>query len=83
MRLFVDAHQTKWQGDPNYAHWQAGPVIDDVAGLGEALAETRRDFETVYRPIQQRLFAHSFDLTDEPSAVRAARAIATIAGLTS
>jgi hypothetical protein len=79
--LFVDAHQTEWQGDPNYAHWQAGPVIDDVAKLGEALAETRRDFETVYRPIQQRLFAHSFDLTDEPSAVRAARAIATIAGL--
>ena len=81
--LFVDAHHIKWQGDPNYAHWQAGPVIDDVASLGEGLAETRRDFETVYRPIQQRLFAHSFDLTDEPSAVRAARAIATIAGLTS
>ena len=58
-------------------------MIDDVASLGEGLAETRRDFETVYRPIQQRLFAHSFDLTDEPSAVRAARAIATIAGLTS
>ena len=80
--LFVDAHHTKWQGNPNYAHWQAGPVISDVAKLGEALAATQQDFETVYRPIQQRLFAHSFDLTDEPSAVRAARAIATIAGLT-
>lgn len=79
--LFFDAHHTAWQGDPNYAHWQAGPVIDDVASIGEGLAEARRDFETLYRPIQQRLFAHSFDLTDEPSAVRAARAIATIAGL--
>ncbi|MEG3155385.1 hypothetical protein [Sphingomonas sp. RB1R13] len=80
--LFVDAHHTKWQGNPNYAHWQAGPVISDVANLGEGLAESRLDFETVYRPIQQRLFAHSFDLTDEPSAIRAAWAIATIAGLT-
>ena len=25
--LFVDAHRTAWQDNPNYAHWQAGPVI--------------------------------------------------------
>jgi len=81
--LFVDAHHTQWQRDPNFAHWQAGPVIDSVEQLGEGLDRARADFETVYRPIQQRLFAHSFDLTDEPSAVRAARAIATIAGLAS
>jgi hypothetical protein len=79
--VFVDAHDSPWRGNPDFAHWQAGPVIDDVAKLGEGLAETRRDFEAVYRPVQERLFAHSFDLTEEPSAVRAARAIAQVAGL--
>ncbi|MEO7787594.1 MAG: hypothetical protein ABIR77_07210 [Sphingomicrobium sp.] len=79
--LFVDAHHTAWQGDANYAHWQAGPVIDSVAELGNGIAQTLAEFEAVFRPVQERLFAQSFDLTDEPSAVRAARAIARIAGL--
>jgi len=79
--LFVDAHRTNWQGDTNYAHWQAGPVIESVDQLGEGLARARSEFEATYRSVQERLFAHSFDLTDEPSAVRAARVIARIAGL--
>lgn len=79
--VFFDAHRSAWRGNPDFAHWQAGPVIDDVAELGEGLAEARRDFEAVCRPVQERLFAYSFDLTDEPSTARAARAIATIAGL--
>ena len=79
--VFVDAHHSAWRENADFAHWQAGPVIDDVAMLGEGLAEAGRDFGTVYRPIQERLFAHSFDLTEEPSAVRAARAIAQVAGL--
>jgi hypothetical protein len=79
--VFVDAHASPWRDNPDFAHWQAGPVIGDVASLGEGLAEARRDFGAVYRPVQERLFAHSFDLTEEPSAVRAARAIAKIAGL--
>ncbi|MEO6247388.1 MAG: hypothetical protein ABIO85_02220 [Sphingomicrobium sp.] len=78
--LFFDAHHTKWQGDANYAHWQAGPVIETVAALGPALARAEADFESLFRPAQERLFAHSFDLTEEPSAMRAARAIARIAG---
>lgn len=80
--VFVDAHHSAWLGNPDFAHWQAGPVIDDVAKLGDGLVEARRDFEAVYRPVQERLFAHSFDLTEEPSAARAARAIAKIAGMT-
>jgi len=28
-----------------------------------------------YKPVQQRLFSRSFDLTGEPSATRAARAV--------
>lgn len=79
--LFVDAHHSAWRGDPNFAHWQAGPVIDDAGQLGEGLARAQVAFESEYRAVQERLFAHSFDLTAEPSAARAARAIARIAGL--
>ncbi len=79
--LFVDAHGSDWRGNPNFTHWRAGPVIDDIASLGEGLVRARDEFETVYRPVQEQLFAHSFDLTDEPSAVRAAKVIARIAGV--
>lgn len=79
--LFVDAHHSEWKDNPNFAHWRAGPVIDDVARIGEGLVRARADFDRLYRPIQEQLVAHSFDLTDEPSALRAARAIARIAGL--
>jgi hypothetical protein len=79
--LFIDAHHQQWRDNPDFAHWQAGPVIERVDALEDGLAEARAAFETVYRPVQQRLFAHSFDLTAEPSAMRAARAIARVAGL--
>lgn len=72
--IFLNAHDTKYEGDPNFAHWQAGPVIDDVARLGETLGAafgSHRD----YLPIQKRLFETSFDLTDKPSSERAADVI--------
>ena len=78
--LFLDAHDTAWRGDPNYAHWQSGPVVRDVASLGPALAEARAQHERVYRPVQERLFRDSFELTETPSAERAARAVARVAG---
>lgn len=79
--VFVDAHHTPWQGDANFAHWTAGPVIGDVAELGTALANARRDQDRLYRPVQERLFNYSFDLAETPSSQRAARAIAQVAGL--
>lgn len=78
--LFLDAHDTAWNGDPNYAHWQSGPVIREVAALGSALGEARAMHARVYRPVQERLFRDSFDLTDTPSAERAARVVARVAG---
>ena len=77
--VFVDAHRAAWRGNPDFAHWRAGPVIDDPAQLGAALADAREGFETRWRPAQEALFAHSFDLSAEPSALRAARAIAELA----
>lgn len=80
--VFLNTHRLAWQNDPNFAHWRAGPVIDDPADLGAALAHAREDHERLYRPVQQAMFDYSFDLTEEPSSARAGRALAKFAGLT-
>jgi hypothetical protein len=79
--LFLDAHRTQWQGDANYAHWRAGRVLASPDALGDALAEAQADHDARYRQVQEQLVRDSFDLTDEPSSLRAARAVATVAGL--
>ena len=80
--VFLNAHHLPWQGDPNYAIWRAGPVIERVDQLGVALAEAQEQQDSVYAPIQREIFDASFDLTDQPSAKRAAAAVARFAGLT-
>ena len=79
--VFLNPRGVPWQEDANYAHWTAGPVVEDIAQVGPALAAAQREHAAVWRPVQQALFDASFDLTDEPSAIRAARAIAGFAGL--
>ncbi|UAL12774.1 hypothetical protein [Caulobacter segnis] len=79
--VFLNSHRHAWQGDPNYGHWRAGPVIETPDQLGAALVSARIEHEARWRPAQQAMFAESFDLTEEPSAVRAARVVARIAGL--
>jgi hypothetical protein len=79
--VFLNPRRLAWRGDPNFAHWQAGAVIETAADLNTALTHAPVDHATTYRPVQQALFDHSFDLTDEPSSVRAARALARFAGL--
>jgi hypothetical protein len=80
--LFLNAHDVAWQGKPDFAHWQAGRVLDDVGDLGVALAGAGQEHVAHYRAVQQRLFSDSFDLTATPSSVRAAWVIAKFAGLT-
>lgn len=72
--VFLDSHQTDWRGDPNYAHWSAGPVITDPANLHAAIEWAQLAHERDV-PVQRRLFDQSFDLSDEPSSIRAARAV--------
>lgn len=72
--LFLNSHGADWRGNPNYAHWQTGEVIEDPAALGSALDRAVSEHGR-YLPIQQELFRRSFDLTGESSADRAARAI--------
>ncbi len=79
--VFMNSHGVNAEGDPNYAHWQAGPVINTVAELDGALDRTLAEHAPYYQQIQQSLFSHTFNLTDEPSSVRAARAISELLGL--
>lgn len=79
--LFLNPHRLPWAGDPNFLHWTAGPVIEAAADIGHGLRRARDEHASGYREVQQALFYDSFDLTDEPSAVRAARALAAFAGL--
>jgi hypothetical protein len=76
--LFLNSQGPDIGDDPNFAHWQAGPVVDDMADFGRLLTETQRLHADIYQPIQRRMFDRSFDLTDEPSSLRAARAIAML-----
>jgi len=79
--VFINAFGVEFERDPNYAHWTAGPVIEDVAHLDAALHTAITRHESYYRPIQEKLFAERFSLTDEPSSRRAARAIAHVGGM--
>ena len=78
--VFLDAHETDWADDKNFAHWHSGPVIGDPACLGGALAEAIRDPGGHYAAAQKQLFDDTFDLTDVPSSLRAAEVVARVAG---
>ena len=74
--VFLNAHQVDWERDPSYAHWQLGPVLDDPSQVENGLAraiETHDD----YQDKQIRYFKDSYDLTNEPAGLRAARVIAS------
>lgn len=79
--VFLNPRGIAWQDDPNFASWAAGPVIERIDQLGGALVDAQRNETGAYRAIQQKLVDETFDLTDVPSSVRAARAIARFAGL--
>lgn len=72
--VFLDAHGTDWRGDPNYAAWSLGDVVTRIEDLGEGITRALAD-PTRHALEQKAHFDYTFSLTDEPSAVRAARAI--------
>ena len=72
--LFLNSHGVDWRGDPNYLHWQAGPVLESAHGLLDAIdaaVASHRD----YAGTQQALIDATFALSGRPSAERAADAI--------
>jgi hypothetical protein len=77
--VFVNAQGYAWQGDPNFAHWQAGPVIETIHELERALDHATSYHNRDYKPVQRRMFDHTFHLTDETSSARAARVVLQLA----
>ena len=75
--VFLNSHDVAHVGDANYLHWRAGEVIGGPALLGAALGRAQAAHH-LFRPTQRELFRRSFDLTAEPSAERAARAILSV-----
>ncbi|WP_297506423.1 hypothetical protein [uncultured Caulobacter sp.] len=79
--IFLNPQGHAWEGDANFGHWRLGRVIPGVDQLGDALETAWADHAATYGQVQRELFESSFDLTSEPSARRAARALAAFAGL--
>jgi hypothetical protein len=75
--IFLDSHHSDHRGNPDYAHWRAGTVIENPDELETALFKANA-YPDAFRDEQRRMFAASFDLTDEPSSSRAARAISAV-----
>lgn len=73
--VFINAHGPVDPADPNFAHWQAGPVITGADQLGDALILSQQEHDSRYRPVQKALFDRTFDRTDLPAGERAARRI--------
>jgi hypothetical protein len=72
--FFLNPRGHDWQGNPDFSHWRAGHVLDDIDQLDAALAEVPR-LTPAMRERQESMFAYSFDLQELPSSERAAEAI--------
>lgn len=72
--MFLDAHDTPWQGNPNYRHWTTGPVkteANDIIGAVDSAFASQAS----YSEAQRAVLEDSFSVTAEPASVRAAAAI--------
>ena len=73
--IFLNSHDAKWQGNPDYGHWALGEVLGDVAELPAAL-DRAVAAPDAYRAVQEAAVNDTFALSDIPSSRRAAQAIA-------
>jgi hypothetical protein len=72
--LFLNSSGATWCGDPSFHHWLYGPVLETIEGLGEALDQAFATHED-YRETQAWGIDETFDTSNTPASVRAARAI--------
>ena len=72
--VFLNAARVAWQDDPNYAHWHLGDVVDDPAGLWQAIVDAPAR-HALYRARQERVARASLGEFDPAPSVRAADAI--------
>ncbi|HET6941954.1 MAG TPA: hypothetical protein VFH89_07330 [Sphingomicrobium sp.] len=72
--LFLNSRGADYAGDPNFAHWSAGRVIDDPSQMKGALASAFVDHRR-FGTVQKDLFTRSIALEETPSSTRAAIAV--------
>ncbi|MFT8674544.1 MAG: hypothetical protein ABF990_03875 [Acetobacter sp.] len=73
--IFLNSHHAAWRGNPNYAHWLLGDVIDSIAELPAALERAMAD-PTRFAHLQEHACKETFGVDDNrPSSQRAAQAI--------
>ncbi|WP_192878826.1 hypothetical protein [Sphingopyxis lindanitolerans] len=72
--FFLNPRGLAWQGDPDFAHWRAGTVLDSMDEFDAAFAEPP-GLTPAMRERQEDIFRYSFDLQERPSSERAAEAI--------
>lgn len=68
-------HLTNWEGDPNFRHWNFGPVLMNGHSLTEILSFARNNLEKMYKPCQEKAFLDTFDNVDGNSSFKAAQQI--------
>ncbi len=73
--VFLNPNRHKWQDDEDFAAWNLGCVVETMAEFGPAIRGALAD-RGAFAEKQRSHFADTFDLTSEPSAERAAKAIA-------
>ncbi|MCC7413110.1 MAG: hypothetical protein IT495_15955 [Gammaproteobacteria bacterium] len=77
--IFLNSHERHWHTNENYRHWHLGPVLESVEDLDAALTKAFADHaQWIHR--QRWAFEDTFDLSDTPSSIRAARAIVEFLG---
>lgn len=77
--VFLNAHGIEWQGDPSFAHWRLGDVIDDPAELMDAIRAAPGRHH-LYRARQEAMAAASLgDFGRDTSPGAAERAAAAVA----
>jgi hypothetical protein len=73
--LFLDSHDADWRGDPNYRHWNYGPVHRSSEGIVDKVADAMTTHGS-YLPAQRKGITETFDCETSRSSERAARAVA-------
>ncbi|MDZ7626848.1 MAG: hypothetical protein U5J99_00415 [Parvularculaceae bacterium] len=72
--VFLNPNRLAWAGDEAFAAWKVGRVVENVTEMGKSIRWSLQN-RGAFALQQKAHFADTFDLTDEPSASRAARAI--------
>jgi hypothetical protein len=74
--VFLDPIGVDHRENPSFRSWSFGPVVRDVAGLGDSLRRAVADFPR-YRPIQEEARDRNFAPSPVPASTRSAMAVAS------